>query len=202
MIDRSRLKTDLLALALLAATVFVALSLFSYDPADPPAATVYPPRTVTYNTCGPVGAWTAHLLRLAFGSGAWFVLLGMGVVDVRLFSRKTEHDPLVRGFGWGLLLVTICIAARAVLPRASSGTLVGSGGLIGAWGMGLLQQNFSAAGVSLLLLTGLVVGMLLTTDALLFRVAGFAFVAPFVMFHRLSFGRRAVAESIPQQPLP
>jgi len=40
MIDRYRLKTDLLALGLLAATVFVALSLASHDPADPPA--VYP----------------------------------------------------------------------------------------------------------------------------------------------------------------
>jgi len=195
MIDRSRLKTDLLALALLAATVFVALSLFSYDAADPPAATVYPPRTETYNTCGRVGAWTAHLLHLAFGSAAWFVLVGMAIVDVRLFSRKTEHDPLVRGFGWGLLLVTICIAARAVLPRAGSGTLVGSGGLIGAWGMGLLQQNFSAAGVTLLLITAFVVGMLLTTDALLFRAVGYAFAAPFIIFHRLSFGRRRIIDT-------
>src|SRR5262245_47752007 len=162
MIDRSRLKTDLFALALLAATLFVAISLASYDPADPPAATVYPPRTRTYNTCGPAGAWTAHLLRLSFGSGAWFVLLGMGVVDVRLFSRKTEHDPLVRGTGWILLLATFCIGCRAVLPRASGGTMVGSGGLIGAWGLGLLEQDFSGHGVALVLLTGFVVGMLLT----------------------------------------
>jgi hypothetical protein len=48
MIDRSRLKTDLLALGLLAATVFVALSLLSHDPADAPAATVYPARTETF----------------------------------------------------------------------------------------------------------------------------------------------------------
>ncbi|MGE5191290.1 MAG: DNA translocase FtsK [Deltaproteobacteria bacterium] len=202
MIDRSRLKTDLLALGLLAVTVFVALSLVSHDPADPPAATVYPARTETFNTCGAVGAWVAHLLRTAFGAGAWFALLAMAVVDVRLFSRKTEHDPLVRGFGWGLLLLTICIGCRAVFAHASGGTIVGSGGLIGAFGLGLLEQYFSAAGIALLLLTGFVVGMLLTTDALLFRVAGFTFAAPFVLFHRLSFGRRtAAAEPLPGAPL-
>jgi S-DNA-T family DNA segregation ATPase FtsK/SpoIIIE len=193
MLDRSRLKTDLLALALLALTVFVSLSLFSYDPADPPAATVYPPRTETFNTCGRPGAWTAHLLRLAFGSGTWFVLVGMLVVDVRLFSRKTEHDPLVRGFGWGLLLVTFCIACRAVLPRASSGPMVGSGGLIGAWGWGLLEHHFTRGGTLLLLLTGVVVGMVLTTDFMLFRWVGLAIFAPFSMFYRLSFGRRKTA---------
>jgi S-DNA-T family DNA segregation ATPase FtsK/SpoIIIE len=193
MIDRSRLKTDLLALGLLAATVFVALSLVSHDPADPPAATVYPARTEVLNTCGRMGAWAAHLLHTAFGAGAWFVLFAMAVVDVRLFSRKTEHDPLVRGFGWSLLLLTICVAFRAVLAQASGGAIGGSGGLIGAFGLGLLEQYFSAAGIALLLLTGFVVGMLLTTDMLLLRAAGFAFGAPFVMFHWLSFGQRGSA---------
>src|SRR5579872_3425420 len=42
--DSQRLKTDLLALGLLAATVIVAVSLLSHDPADPPAAALYPPR--------------------------------------------------------------------------------------------------------------------------------------------------------------
>jgi S-DNA-T family DNA segregation ATPase FtsK/SpoIIIE len=202
MIDRSRLKTDLLALGLLAATVFVALSLVSHDPADPPAATVYPARTATLNTCGAAGAWITHLLHTAFGAGAWFVLLAMAVVDVRLFSRKTEHDPLVRGIGWGLLLFVVCIGCRAIFARAAGGTIVGSGGLLGAFGLTMLEQYFSSAGIALLLLTGLVVGMLLTTDTLLFRAVGIAFTAPFVLFNRVSFARRAAAaEVLPGAPL-
>src|SRR5262245_39781726 len=153
MIDRSRLKRDLLALGLLAATVFVALSLLSHDPADAPAATVYPARTETFNTCGPVGAWIAHLLRTTFGLGAWLVLLGMAVVDARLFSRKTEHDPFVRGFGWAVLLISLSVGCRAVLTHRSGGTVTGSGGLVGAWGLALLEQQFSAAGTALLVLT-------------------------------------------------
>ncbi|HLJ10363.1 MAG TPA: DNA translocase FtsK 4TM domain-containing protein, partial [Planctomycetaceae bacterium] len=114
--DRHRLKTDLLALCLLAAAVFVALSLLSHDPADPPAAAVYPVPSQNANTCGPAGAWIAHHLRTAFGVGAWFVLVAMAVIDARLFSRRTEHDPLVRGLGWALLLAAICIGCRAVFP--------------------------------------------------------------------------------------
>src|SRR4029077_518070 len=136
--DRYRLKTDLLALVLLAASVFVALSLFSHDPADPPAATVYPARAETFNTCGPVGAWVAHLLRTAFGAGAWFVLFGMAIVDIRLFARKTEHDPLVRGIGWVLLLLVLCIGCRALFSGSSGGTILGSGGFVGVLGVGLL----------------------------------------------------------------
>ena len=200
--DRHRLKTDLLALGLLAATVFVALSLFSHDPADPPAATIYPARTSSLNTCGILGAILSHVLCTAFGVGAWFVLVVMAVVDVRLFSRKTEHDPFVRGFGWGLLLLVVCIGSRAVLADASGGTILGSGGLLGAQGHGLLLEHFSTAGVALLLLTGFVVGMLLTTDTLLFRAVAFAVAAPYVLFHWLSFGRNVAAVvSVPAEPL-
>jgi S-DNA-T family DNA segregation ATPase FtsK/SpoIIIE len=202
MIDRSRLKTDLCALGLLAAAVFVALSLMSHDPADPPAVTVYPERTEVYNTCGIPGAWVSHALRTAFGAGAWFVLAIMAVVDVRMFSRKTEHDPLVRGLGWTLLLLVLCIGCRAVFSAASGGTVLGSGGLVGAWGQAMLEQHFSTAGTALLLLTGFVVGMLLTTDALLFRVVGLAFIAPYFLFHRLSYGRSAAAaERVSPEPL-
>src|SRR5258708_16257081 len=124
--DRHRLKTDLLALGLLALAVFVALSLFSVDPAYPPAHAVYPARAEAFNICGRAGAWVSHLMHSAFGIGAWFVLGIMAVVDVRLFSRRTEHDPLVRGFGWTLLAVVICIGCRAVLIPIRGGTPLGA----------------------------------------------------------------------------
>src|SRR5207245_3781125 len=111
-------------------------------------------------------------------------------------------DPFVRGVGWTLLLSAICIGCRAVLSAASGGTILGSGGLVGAWGNAMLEQHFSTGGTALLLLTGFVVGMLLTTDALLFRVVGLAFVAPYLLFRRLSFGRSAAAaEPVSPEPL-
>jgi S-DNA-T family DNA segregation ATPase FtsK/SpoIIIE len=117
----------------------------------------------------------------------------MAVVDVRLFSRRTEHDPLIRGFGWLLLTVVICVGCRAIFSQTGGGTPLGSGGFVGALGIGLLEKYFSTAGTALLLLTGFVVGMLLTTDAFLFRALGFLITAPYLIFHGLSFGRRPVA---------
>src|SRR5258708_34842307 len=144
--DRHRLKTDLLALGLLALAVFVALSLFSVDPAYPPAHAVYPARAEAFNICGRAGAWVSHLLHMAFGIGAWFVLGVMAVVDFRLFSRRTEHDPLIRGFGWTLLAVVICIGCRAIFSQIGGGTALGSGGIVGVWGISLLEKYFSTAG--------------------------------------------------------
>jgi S-DNA-T family DNA segregation ATPase FtsK/SpoIIIE len=200
--DRHRLKTDILAMGLLAATIFVALSLFSHDPADPPSTAVYPPRTTVMNTCGRVGAWVAHHLFTAFGAGAWSVLVAMAVVDVRLFSRKFEHDPLVRGFGWALLVISTSLACRAAFS-ISSGTNYGGGGMLGAWGVSILEQHFSQAGTALLILTGLAISLLLTTDTFLIRALGFLITAPYSLFYWLSFGKRVVAAAaaaIPAEP--
>ncbi len=50
--DLRRLRTDLLALCLLALCVFLTLCLWSYDPADPPSRLVYPARSEPVNVCG------------------------------------------------------------------------------------------------------------------------------------------------------
>ena len=42
MLENRKLKLDLLALALLAAVIFLAAALLSYDPADPPGTLVFP----------------------------------------------------------------------------------------------------------------------------------------------------------------
>ena len=42
MLENRNLKLDLLALALLAAVIFLAAALLSYDPADPPGTLVFP----------------------------------------------------------------------------------------------------------------------------------------------------------------
>ena len=75
--DFQRIRTDLLALVLLAVVLFLGLSLVSYDPADAPSQTVYPGRAETANLCGPVGAIVAHHFRTAIGFGAYFVLLSL-----------------------------------------------------------------------------------------------------------------------------
>ena len=59
LMDRSRLKLDIVALAVFFASVFLALSLVSYDPADPPSTLVWPRNDRVHNLCGTTGATVA-----------------------------------------------------------------------------------------------------------------------------------------------
>jgi S-DNA-T family DNA segregation ATPase FtsK/SpoIIIE len=49
--DLHRIKSDLIALALFAATLFIGLSMLSFDPGDPPGRLVHPVRDVPLNLC-------------------------------------------------------------------------------------------------------------------------------------------------------
>jgi len=173
--DFRRLGIDLLALGLLAATVFVGLSLVSYDPADPPAHVVYPPRAEALNLCGPTGAYIAHALRTLFGLGAYFVLWSMLLTDVWLFSRWSQPDRYGRLIGRTLAIVALCIALQVSKLGWKHGPLVGSGGYIGAWGATLAEHYFSLAGTLILMASVFIAGLLIANDVFVFRLAFGAF---------------------------
>jgi len=179
MIDIQRFKTDIIALGLLAVTVFLGLSLFSYDPADPPAQLVYPVRDVAQNLCGTSGAHTAHLLRSGFGIGAWGIFLALIVIDMRMFSRQQAVSVMVELFGLTLILTSICIATQMMLGANGTTPLIGSGGYIGALGFTLLESKFSVAGSLILLVSMFFAGLLLTADTLPVRILFSCLTFPF-----------------------
>ena len=103
--DTERLKTDLLALGLLALVVFVGLSFLSYDPADPPSTLVFPSRQSPTNICGEVGAaldkikkaitdekWPYHY-RIAWLHGGADTL--RIVVPMKSYAEMAEPNPTV-----------------------------------------------------------------------------------------------------------
>ena len=153
MIDYGRLRTDLLALTVLAMAVFLGLSLVSYDPADAPAHIVYPIHAQPLNLCGAAGAQLAHSLMVAVGAGAYFILIGLIVFDIRLFVRDVYKDPITRSCGAVLILSAACVAAHWYLPFRLNGSMAGNGGYLGAWGAILLDQHFSRVGSLVLLST-------------------------------------------------
>ncbi|QDV50157.1 DNA translocase FtsK [Gimesia fumaroli] len=184
MIDIHRFKTDLIALGLLAVTVFLGLSLFSYDPADPPAQLVYPIRDVAQNLCGTSGAHIAHLLRSGFGIGAWGILLALIVVDMRMFSREQAAGMMIELFGLALILISVCIVSQMMLGKNSATPLIGSGGYIGALGFSLLESKFSVAGSLVLLASMFFAGLLLTADTLPVRILFSCLTFPFKALSR------------------
>jgi S-DNA-T family DNA segregation ATPase FtsK/SpoIIIE len=169
MIDARRIRTDILALALLAATAFVGASLFSYSPADPPTSTVYPASKQVANFCGSAGALTAHFLRSFFGHASWMLVAAMLLLDARLFSHRECKDPGLRMIGGICLVVAASFALQIVLPNLQGSPIIGNGGYVGAWGRMVMSEHVSIGGSLIIITTLLAVGLLLSADLVILR---------------------------------
>jgi DNA segregation ATPase FtsK/SpoIIIE, S-DNA-T family len=194
MIDYRRLRTDLLAVGLLATIVFVVLSLYSYDPADPPSTLVYPVNPQVTNICGPVGARLAWGLHAGLGYGAYALAAALLLFDLRLFSRRGLSDPLLRCLGWALILVAFALGIH-LLPLPLPGEhVVGHGGYVGAVGSTLLQDHFSTGGTGIIVATIALAGMLMASETAVLSLA----LAPLLLPLR-PIGRRVFRRWM-QQP--
>lgn len=194
MLDLERLKTDLLALGLLALVVFVGLSFLSYDSADPPSSLVFPQRRVPTNICGEAGALVAFHSRQLLGLGVWVLLAALISWDLKLFSRERARRTATTVLGMLLLVAATCSILHLLLPSITSGSTYGSGGKIGAWAGIFLAEHFSTTGVLLLVSSLLVAGWLLTPLSDLTQPAVQAVAAPLKVAGRFTqFVRRTVA---------
>ena len=176
MLNIQRIKTDVLALAVMAVVLFVALSLVSFNPADAPSDTIFPSRTVTDNFCGPTGASVAWHLRNLFGLGVWFVLLVLVSLNVRLFSRTELDQWQTHILGTALALTGLCAGLHLLEPTLGGGPVIGSGGYVGAWCLHLLQSKFTLPGVLLMVIAFFVAGMILSNEI---RTVGYLVRAAF-----------------------
>jgi S-DNA-T family DNA segregation ATPase FtsK/SpoIIIE len=178
MLPQRSLKTDLFALGVLALTIFLASSLLSYDPADPPSKLVYPERIETLNACGRYGAQASTFLFTAIGVGAYYLVLSLAVLDAALLMRREIGDVWLRITGWCLSLLGVTSLAWLVIPQWSPGPVIGSGGYLGAASGGLLELNFARLGASILAVSLVLGGLMLCTDYLVLRAAELLLVQP------------------------
>ena len=169
MLDRRSHKLDVVALGLLALALFLAVSLLTYNPADPPSSLVYPPHSKIANACGRSGAMAAQCLLQFFGLAAYFFVLSITVVDALLLARRQITEPLLRVFGWGMAMAALATLLALVYSGATPGPVIGPGGYLGAAGRALLEMHFARAGTYILTISFLLAGLLLSTDYLLFR---------------------------------
>lgn len=168
--DRS-LKIDLVALALLAVVAFLGVALWTYNPADPPSAIMWPPSDVVHNACGKAGALTSHYLFESLGIGAYYLATSLGVLTYFLLRRREIDQPIIRALGWAISVVGLTTLAALLVPNWTPGPVVGAGGYIGAMGRSFLESHFAQAGAYIFTLSVLLAGLLLSTDYFLFRAA-------------------------------
>ncbi|GDX92969.1 hypothetical protein LBMAG46_29770 [Planctomycetia bacterium] len=162
MFDSDRLKTDLLALGLLALVVFSGLSLLSFDPADPPSTIVFPVRATPVNICGNAGAALAFHGGQLLGAGIWIVLLTLAAWDLKLFAREPSRGTAPVLTGLVMLVASGCVLLQLIMPDLSTGSLYGSGGQVGALLGLLLTQLFSPVGILILCGSLFAAGLVLT----------------------------------------
>ncbi|MCL6503038.1 MAG: DNA translocase FtsK 4TM domain-containing protein [Pirellulales bacterium] len=176
---------DLAALALLAATMLLAVSLATYDPADPPGQQVLPPNTEAANACGAAGAVVADVLLAGWGVGAYYVVVSLGVLAAVLLSRRPLSSPRLRFCGWLMSLLGLCALAALALPDYTPGPVIGAGGYVGAAARALLEQYLARTGSFILAASVTAGGLLLAADYLLLRVVLAGLLIPWRWLVRL-----------------
>lgn len=199
MFENRSLRLDLLALALLALSVFLGLALATYNPADPPSSLVYPAQHHITNSCGRSGALAADLLLQSLGVGAFYLLVSMAALDVLLLARQPINQPVLRLFGWAVSLVGLTTFAAMVLKNLSPGPVIGAGGYLGAAGRGLLEMHFANLGALVLTLSLIAGGMLLCTDYFFVRLLFRLVSLPLASMLAVGYGRRETAASEPEK---
>ncbi len=170
MFDDRNLKLDLIALGLLAATIFLGGALLSYHASDPPSSLVYPPSCETLNVCGRFGAFISRHLFETIGLGAFYLLFSLAVADAFLLARREINEPLLRLTGWLLSLAGVSTLVAMAAPQWSPGPVIGSGGYLGAIGRATLETHCAAVGAYILTTCMILGGLLLSTDYLLVRL--------------------------------
>jgi S-DNA-T family DNA segregation ATPase FtsK/SpoIIIE len=156
-------------LALLGLVLYVALSLFTYDRADPGWSHGLTDDGAIRNAGGRVGAWAADVLLVLFGVSAyWWLVFGVAMVwrgfrRIEGMALGDRRSRAVVAIGFAVVLAGSCgleairlYSLKAALPQAPGGVL---GDLIG----GSLAQALGFTGATLILLVMLAAGLSLFT---------------------------------------
>ena len=169
MYEHRSLKLDLIALMLLAAVIFLAASLLSYDRADPPNHLIYSHAEgmEIRNMCGLSGAYTSWAIFELVGVGGYFLVLSLAGLDFVLLTRRPVGQGWVRTIGWAISLLGVTTLAAMAVPSWSPGPVIGSGGYLGAMGSRFLELHFARLGSYIITISILAGGLLLSTDYLM-----------------------------------
>ena len=149
--------------------LFLAASVLSFDPADPPSHAVWPPHATPSNWCGTVGAYIGYSILWAIGDGAYPMLLFILSGAFLWVSRIKAEDKVFRAIGASLLVLVVSVASAMLTVGARLPE--GNGGVFGLAAWQYLEPRLGALGISLImLLPAALVGLVLLTDTWLVTV--------------------------------
>lgn len=159
--SRGAVRATILATLVAVGSLFLAVSLASYDAGDPPTTYVYPPRSQVNNWCGPVGALLAATLVHGFSYCSWILVLVGGVTACRVACRRPRSEYWGVAVGFVLLLFTGSGLAHRGPATSAYCSVHGPGGAAGALVAPFLEQWVSPVGSFLLLAPLFIAGFVL-----------------------------------------
>lgn len=171
------LSRDITAIALLAITLLITVSVVTRNAADPldtpvwpicdfyqPDSVVFPTNPSITNACGYCGALVSSMLMDSLGLATVLLIAAMGGTATALISRGRMNAPVLRSIGGTIVLLGAATAAGLLPTQIEGMPVVGNGGYLGAMSSTWLLQHFAPIGAWILTLTTLAIGLLLTTD--------------------------------------
>ncbi|MBI4851225.1 MAG: DNA translocase FtsK [Acidobacteria bacterium] len=164
-LDRSQSPSrvnEIIGIALLAFSLAIMLSLFSYDPQDP-AWNVVSTREQAVNWIGTFGAWIADFLFQIFGLSAFLVpilITSVGWRTLRFREIKLIHRRFI-----GVVILLVSLASLLSLPEMPFyRENVQFGGAIGILIAQLLETQLNKTGTGIALIVLLVFSVMLITE--------------------------------------
>ncbi len=168
---------DVGAIALIALTLLLTVSLVTRNASDPieppfwPLSSIHVPDVLVYpqgeqisNACGYWGALITSAMMQWIGMSSAFLVAALGGTAIALLRRGKLNAPVLRSLG-GTIILTTTATAVAMLPWQFDGlSIYGAGGILGAMSSTWLLEHFAPLGAWILTLTGMAIGILLTTD--------------------------------------
>jgi len=167
----SRRSDEVLGLILLAASAFLAVSLYSYDAADGDLFVHLAERSPV-NLGGSVGATLAAVGFQLLGVGAWATAAACASLGWMRFRSREIPAAFTKVVGCSALLIFGCILVHYALgPILLGGHQAAAGGLLGTWGGTVLQSSFGPFGAPLVATTAFLLSLVAVTKLSLARLA-------------------------------
>jgi DNA segregation ATPase FtsK/SpoIIIE, S-DNA-T family len=154
-------KHECIGVVLLLAAVLILLCLISYNPGDS-SFNASSHKLSVYNTIGKVGAYASDALLQLFGYAAFFLLVPLLLLSLKLIFGRKIHTPYLRTLGFFLLLAAAG-AALQIAPIKRPDVNFQPGGVAGIFIAELLLPNLNRTGTIIVIIGALILGILAST---------------------------------------
>lgn len=146
-----KFRQDIVAIAFLGSSLFLAMALGSFNPKDPSLNSVGFHIKAT-NLCGLVGSFISDVLYQFFGLSAWILVIGLLSLGYKTL-RGQDHQWRSLRFLWAfILLVNLASLLALYFPQKKIfGGIIFVGGLLGMAVSQVLVKAFNYAGVQVVL---------------------------------------------------